>query len=846
VFGTADDGLALKYYGPTQDDLSPCIDAGDSTLPGLPDTDIIGNEREIGDAVDMGAYEAMPTFAHWKLDGNANDSSGNGRNGALNGTTTEDDGIFGDALEFDGIDDYVEITDNSFDSITDAITLSAWITADVLDISTQETIIAKDTAWKLYRNATTETICFTCTADSTESVTGAVKINDGLWHHVVGVYDGSDLYLYIDGVEDGTPPNASGTITNFDDVYIGSEDDNPSESWEGLIDDVRVYDYALDARQVKILFEEASYWRFVAFGDSRAYSYYGVNAVILGEIADAIVAEKAEFVVFPGDLVAGDTTASGQEQLEYWKGVMAPVYNEGIKVMPLRGNHEIRPGIDENDWKTVFSAEIPDNGPPVEVDLTYYLKHRNAIFIALDQYVGDIENHQINQTWLNSVLADNTWSVVGDDARQHVFVAAHEPAFMVQHDGCMHRKPEERNEFWGTLEEELGCRTYFCGHDHFYDHAWIDDEDSGTNDVEQFVVGTAGAELREWYKDWVDPTEPYKGINSNWTPKRQAYSGVELGVYCFGYVVAEVWGESNVRTHWKRRINKTTSAPSGYEPGNDVFGYSVPEDTDAPVINSVTALDENTVVVVFNEWVEETSAEDIGNYKIDEDEPDVANAELDASNPKKVTLTTENLTAGVQYTLEVDNVKDRSSGQNAVAKKTKVFKLYEEVTLIDEEDSSWNYRKGMSEPPSNWKDVDFEEDGSWLQGQTSIGYGGYSNNTVLSDMQNTYSTIYLRHTFDIATAGDMPDYIQVKVYIDDGCIVYINGNEVDRFHAGPGVKYHNSLSDNWHSAEWETTDWLDASNYSLQVGTNIMAIHALNYTLNSSDLSIDAQLLVKR
>ena len=385
---------------------------------------------------------------------------------------------------------------------------------------------------------------------------------------------------------------------------------------------------------------------------------------------------RIEFVVFPGDLVLGSGTGAPplKQQLETWRygfidndttyELMKKVYNVGITVMPVRGNHEIA-GSDPGDvWKAVF-PEIPDNGPDNYKGFTFYIKHRNALFIGMDVYDGEDDNipHELNQTnldWLYGVLGDNTWAVAGDDVRQHVFSFTHEPAFSVRHTDCLDDNTLTRDDFWKTLEEELGSRLYFTGHDHFYDHAEVVKSVGPHPDkyrVHQMLVGTAGAPLRN--------ISAHDGDNSSWRPNRIKFVGGE-GSNLYGYVVAEVYG-AKVRTHWKQRTDTVVNLPypGAYEPGSDVFDYSVPEDIWAPEIKSVTAENKNTVVVVFNEWVEETSAENRNNYTITGgSNPDVTVAVLDADNAKKVILTTDTLSTGTQYTLAVDGVKDRSPMAN--------------------------------------------------------------------------------------------------------------------------------------------------------------------------------------
>jgi hypothetical protein len=131
----------------------------------------------------------------------------------------------------------------------------------------------------------------------------------------------------------------------------------------------------------------------------------------------------------------------------------------------------------------------------------------------------------------------------------------HEPAFKVQHDLCMALYPDKRDAFWNVLTN-AACRVYFAGHDHFYDHARIDDGDGDpSNDTHQVIVGTAGAPL---YDDGL-----YDGANGNWTPMR-AYHAKE-----YGYALVEVEGAKATITWYHR------TGPSSYAATTESFSYNL-------------------------------------------------------------------------------------------------------------------------------------------------------------------------------------------------------------------------------------------------------------------------------
>ena len=85
-------------------------------------------------------------------------------------------------------------------------------------------------------------------------------INDREWHHIVGVYDGKRIHIYVDGSEDHSIEASGFMSTNDDHVIIGSFP-RPLEQercWNGLIDDVRIYSYALSADEISELYKSES------------------------------------------------------------------------------------------------------------------------------------------------------------------------------------------------------------------------------------------------------------------------------------------------------------------------------------------------------------------------------------------------------------------------------------------------------------------------------------------------------------------------------------------------------------------------------------------------------------
>lgn len=177
----------------------------------------------------------------------------------------------------------------------------------------------------------------------------------------------------------------------------------------------------------------------------------------------------------------------------------------------------------------------------------------------------------------------------------------------------------------------------------------------------------------------------------------------------------------------------------------------------------------------------------------------------------------------------------RSSGMVASGNPTRQY-------FLAPQSDGWLYRKGTSEPPADWRESGFTTDGTWLPGTTSIGFGDGDDNTPITDMQNNYTSIYLRRTVTIEDAEALEGPIHLGVYADDGAVVWINNQEVRRVSVPDGDLAHDAVGNN-HEATWEEASLVNPSAL-LQVGENIIAVHALNTRLGSSDFSIDASLFI--
>jgi hypothetical protein len=205
-------------------------------------------------------------IAWWKFDETDGetviDSSGNGLDGKLvGGAHIISDPVRGNVLSLDGDGDYVDCGNNRIFDITDEITLAAWVNITTAPYKWIRIVTKGDSAWRLSTEKDQRKFHFAVTSASgvrldPREAHGETEVAANEWHHVVGTYDGANTRLYVDGVEDtGSPMSYSDKIdVNRENVLIGANPQLPERGSNRLIDDVRIYSYALSEAEVKELY----------------------------------------------------------------------------------------------------------------------------------------------------------------------------------------------------------------------------------------------------------------------------------------------------------------------------------------------------------------------------------------------------------------------------------------------------------------------------------------------------------------------------------------------------------------------------------------------------------------
>ncbi|MGF1991282.1 MAG: DUF4347 domain-containing protein [Nostoc sp. ZfuVER08] len=195
------------------------------------------------------------------------DSSGNNNSGSLiNSSRTV--GLYGQALQVTGSNSsHASIPASaSINSMTNQITVSAWVRPNVQPVGFRA-VVNRQIGDSLHpdqfflgfgpRNQVMKYKWEIGTSDGEGNVYEGSPTTDR-WVHMVGTYDGSMLRLYVDGVQIGSSPLTGNILVDNNPVTIGAAENYGEgtplgDRFNGLIDEVRIYNRALSATEVKNL-----------------------------------------------------------------------------------------------------------------------------------------------------------------------------------------------------------------------------------------------------------------------------------------------------------------------------------------------------------------------------------------------------------------------------------------------------------------------------------------------------------------------------------------------------------------------------------------------------------------
>ena len=211
----------------------------------------------------------------YSFNGNANDVSGNGNNGTVNGCTLTTDrfGNPNSSYYFNGINNYIEIPNNSYLQITGPISITLWVYPDtVMSISQTQGMILVDKTTvggtDGYLLDMGENNGGVPGNEYRSRFIGANSVNqprstefytiDHVWWNITLTYDGSQVIFYLNGSVDTIIPLSGSQSINTNPVLIGGNSLLNGTWFYGKMDDIGIYNRCLTPSEVSQLYTQST------------------------------------------------------------------------------------------------------------------------------------------------------------------------------------------------------------------------------------------------------------------------------------------------------------------------------------------------------------------------------------------------------------------------------------------------------------------------------------------------------------------------------------------------------------------------------------------------------------
>jgi hypothetical protein len=207
---------------------------------------------------------------YWTFDGShivgtrAYDASGNNNQGTLTNGPKRAVGKLGQALDFDGSNDYVDAGNITTLNGVSALSVSAWVKTDTLeggdsnlrDITAKNGVGAAVTTHILRLDTSVDLFEFYAAGAAFVQARATTPVQTNTWYHIVGTYDGAFVRIYINGVEEKATAKTGATGDTSEPLRIGNSSlSSNTRHWDGSIDEFRIYNRALSAEEVKRLYQ---------------------------------------------------------------------------------------------------------------------------------------------------------------------------------------------------------------------------------------------------------------------------------------------------------------------------------------------------------------------------------------------------------------------------------------------------------------------------------------------------------------------------------------------------------------------------------------------------------------
>ena len=251
------DEVKIWNFALNEDEVKQEYNSGQATVMGGGDASANNNGTTVTGAstaycIPGDTSKCSPPVLEFKMDEMSGtttyDTSGSGNDGAITDASWVTVGKYSSALSFDGDDDYVRTNPTTDFDFPDAFTVSAWAKPDNFD--SDRMIVYRNPDFYLTYNATAPGYWAFGIWDTTWDSAYSNSPPNGQWQYITGVRESDGtMYLYVDGIKQADTGFRTKAFTSGLALFVGVVSSGISD-YSGLIDDVRIYNYARTPAQI--------------------------------------------------------------------------------------------------------------------------------------------------------------------------------------------------------------------------------------------------------------------------------------------------------------------------------------------------------------------------------------------------------------------------------------------------------------------------------------------------------------------------------------------------------------------------------------------------------------------
>ncbi len=519
----------------------------------------------------------------------------------------------------------------------------------------------------------------------------------------------------------------------------------------------------------------------------------------------------------------GDLAYDRGESDEFRDNFFAP-YREILRqvcVFPCIGNHETYG--DREDWGdgrqfSYFNYfALPQ--APSGTESYYSFDYADVHVISLDSQVSDRSRGGAMATWLQADLS-------ASKARWLIATFHHPPYTKGSHDSDEGSSHIEMRENILPILEAYGVDLVLSGHSHLYERSMLV---AGAHDTPtttgrgRFLIDQGdGSFLGTGV--YTKPAEPSRragavfvvtgnggkvsDVQDDYPHVLMRHSETELGS-----CLIDIVGDQLTLRHI--RADGTIS---------DRFTIHKGRDRQPPAVLASLLRAEDEIELQLSEPIPVEAATP-EHFEVD---GTAVQAVRLLTDQQTLVLQTGSLERGVEHRLVVRKLPDLVD--NRLKKQELRFRVPLRPQTLVAEGATWRYLPGSQDPGADWILPDFDAS-SWREGASGFGYGDGDDETVLSGMEDHYTTVFTRHSFELTTGFDAA---WLEVAYDDGFAAWLNGKRVAGANAPASIGPHSRATGRHEAA----SERFVISAALLQPGRNVLAVVGLNRSKDSSDLSL--------